>query len=313
MLNNTNASCKATPKSGVEAAHRLRVDRARKVGMFTDRVKISPSYAAYVLEHHAPPGTNRNLSPSKVAQLAGQMAAGRWNPNSHQGIAFRADGVLADGQHRLSACAASGVPITTMVTYGQPDDVFDVVDQGTQRTGAHILQFAGLHVTHLNNAAAVARFLLILPGIGDRPFAEAARSFDKSTLVPFMREHHVAVVDAVRLSRMVAAAIKTKIAISGLAAAFFLIAKRGDPARLEVFAEALAHGASLEMDNPILSMRNAMVGDAAGQHYRGSDERNRAICAAVINTWNLWTAKRKARSFKPLSYKPREAFPEPRA
>lgn len=293
--------------------HKQRVARAARMGMFTEQLDIAPEYAAYVLANCAPSGSNRTLSPSKVAQLATQMEHGRWNPNSHQGIAFRVDGVIADGQHRLSACALSGVTITTQATYGQPADVYSVVDQGVQRTGAHLLQFGGLNVANVNNVASTARLLLILEDAKIALFNDMARCFDKSRLVPFVAEHQAAVSEAVKRSRLIASAIKQQMPISGVAAALFLIAQRGSPAQISVFVEALANGASLDADNPLLSMHKALLQNTAGLHYRSSDERNRACAAAVITAWNLWRGGRKVRSFKPIAFEQQRPFPESRA
>lgn len=293
--------------------HDMRVARAKRVGMFTERMEITPEYAAYVLENCAPSGSNRTRSPAKVAQLATQMEHGRWNPNSHQGIAFRDDGVIADGQHRLSACAASGVTITTQATYGQPADVYAVVDQGVQRTGAHLLQFGGLNVVNINNVASTARLLLIFKDAETALFNDLARCFDKSRLVPFVDEHQAAVGEAVKRSRLIASAIKKQMPISGVAAALFLIAQRGNRVQIDVFVEALASGASLDVDNPLLSMHKALMQNTAGLTYRSSDERNRACAAAIITTWNLWRGGRKVRSFKPLAFDLQKPFPEPRA
>lgn len=318
MLNNTNGRRQATDYTASSQMpkwshlHGRAVQKARKEGMFTVREVFSPEYALYILEHHAPEGTNRTISAPRVAALAAQMTAGQWNSNSHQGIAFRVDGVLSDGQHRLTACVNSGKPFTTLVTYGQPHDVFAVLDQGTQRTGAHILQAAGLYVPSVNHMAAAARQLIILSSVDISP-NEAARAFNKALLVPFVRAHNDALTIAVRRARTAAQAISNRIPVTPLAAALFLIAKNADPSRIEVFCEALGKGASLEADSPVLVLRNALIGGGAAHGYRAVDDRSRAITASIINAWNLWTARRKARSFKPLAYKRAEAFPEPRA
>lgn len=318
MLLNTETASAATSRGRSTSAanpasvHQQMVARAAKVGMFTERMTITPQQALYILERHAPQGTNRSISAPKVAALTAQMAAGLWNPSSHQGIAFRTDGVLTDGQHRLTACVNSGTPITTLVTYGQPADVFAVLDQGTQRTGAHILQAAGLHVPSVNHVAAAARQLIILTDPDMAP-SEAARAFNKASLVPFIRQHNAAVVLAVQRARAATQAIRNRIPVTPLAAALFMIAAKADTARIDVFCEALGRGASLEEDSPVLVLRNALISGTAAQGYRSVDDRSRAITGAIINAWNLWTARRKARSFKPISYKRADPFPEPRA
>lgn len=295
------------------ATHRLNISRARKVGMFTERMEITPEFAAVVLEQFAPEGTNRSPSRRNIELLSHHMRTGRWNPNSHQGIAFRTDGVLADGQHRLHACIDAGVSFTSLVTYGQPADVFTVLDQGAQRTAAHLLQFAGIDVPNRNNVAALARFLMVMEDSARASLDDCSREFDKSRIVPFVNKNEEAICNAVRVARNVAKGLACKAPITGIAAAFYMIQRVGSPAAVSVFADGFAHGAALERDCPILVLRETVRQDGAAQGYRNTDERNRALSASIINAWNLWRGGRAAKSFKPLAFKRGAPFPEPRA
>lgn len=293
--------------------HRALVNRGKRVGMFSQQMEITPEYAAMVLAQFAPEGTNRTVSRRNVDYLARQMREGRWNGGSHQGVAFRADGVLADGQHRLTACVEAGQPFLTMATFGQPDNVFSVLDQGVQRTASDLLQFAGLDVPNRNNVAALARFLLILQRSNKTSFSDMARAFDKALIIPFVRANTEDLCDAVRHARNVAAGMKCKAPITGIGAAFYFIGRAAKSDPIEEFADGLALGASLARDNPILALREAIRTDGAAQGYRGSDERNRALSASVIMAWNFWRSGRPVKSFRLLAFNRDAEFPRARA
>ena len=53
---------------------------------------------------------------------------------THQGIAFSADGIGIDLQHRLQAVILSGAEITLMVTEGLSRDAFQAIDQHERRS-----------------------------------------------------------------------------------------------------------------------------------------------------------------------------------
>lgn len=58
-------------------------------------------------------------------------------------IAFDRDGRLIDGQHRLTAIRAAGVPVPVIVLYGLDPDAFAVLDTGKKRGGADVLSIEG--------------------------------------------------------------------------------------------------------------------------------------------------------------------------
>ena len=76
---------------------------------------------------------NRPLRDLYVRSLAQMMSGGEWQ-TTHQGIAIREDGVLADGQNRLAAIVASGRPQWMRVTYGLSFAACQVIDRGRLRS-----------------------------------------------------------------------------------------------------------------------------------------------------------------------------------
>lgn len=85
--------------------------------------KITPDMAREMLEANT---HNRRLDAKTVSAYALDMKNGRWEIDSPTPITIGEDGVLKDGQHRLSAVVESGVPITFVVaTVDSAVSIFD--------------------------------------------------------------------------------------------------------------------------------------------------------------------------------------------
>lgn len=100
---------------------------------------ITPDMAAQLLEHNP---NWRSVSQDKVRQYAQDMKAGKW-ALTHQGIAFKKNGDIEDGQHRLWAIVEADVPVRMVVaTYvnGMCIEALKYIDCGWNRTMGQRLQ-----------------------------------------------------------------------------------------------------------------------------------------------------------------------------
>lgn len=100
---------------------------------------------------------NRRLMGTLAERYGQEMAAGNWAV-THQGIAFGADGVLYDGQHRLTAIATSGVGQWLLVTEGLDAGAIEALDRGRVRSLSHTLTIMG-HKHSGSQAVAAARVM----------------------------------------------------------------------------------------------------------------------------------------------------------
>lgn len=86
---------------------------------------ISPETASSMLAANT---SNRRVITSHLKRLEATFWAGEMKLNGDS-IRISASGVLLDGQHRLMACANTGIGFYTIVVRGLPDEVFDTIDQ----------------------------------------------------------------------------------------------------------------------------------------------------------------------------------------
>jgi hypothetical protein len=92
-------------------------------------VKLQPSEAENLLQRNT---HNRPLRPLQVEEFVELMKAGLYRFNG-DAVRLNADGSLDDGQHRLTACARSGVPLVTVLVTGLGTEVHNTLDKGMKR------------------------------------------------------------------------------------------------------------------------------------------------------------------------------------
>lgn len=94
-----------------------------ETNMIMNYEEITPEIAANWLESN---GDNRRLSKPTIAAYASDMLSGNWDENVADAIAFDADGILRNGQHRLHAIVESGVTIHSWVCRNvSSDGIYD--------------------------------------------------------------------------------------------------------------------------------------------------------------------------------------------
>lgn len=110
--------------------------------METKVMNITPEMAKEFLTHNI---GNRPMRRENVREYAHAMLDGSWRL-THQGIAFDSNGVLIDGQNRLTAIVESGMTVPMNVTTGIERNEGELleIDTGRKRTYGNIMKMAGI-------------------------------------------------------------------------------------------------------------------------------------------------------------------------
>lgn len=98
---------------------------------------ITPSVARSMLGANT---HNRNMN--RFEPISKALRNGEWRLNGST-IVFSDDGVLLDGQHRLSACVKTGIPFDTIVVRGVGQRQQMTIDVGTKRKVSDFLKLDG--------------------------------------------------------------------------------------------------------------------------------------------------------------------------
>ena len=236
---------------------------------------------------------HRARSMRRVLGFAAAMKRGHWMI-THQPVAVDADGVLIDGQHRLSAVVQAGIPVPMLVAYDVPRDTFAVIDAGTSRTASQALAIAGHTDVHIT-AAAVRAVLLydVIGGTTQVPSSEARAQIMTPDILDFLdSDRGVNVKTATSAARSIATNLSRSGIRSWLTAGLAIIYEQtpNDPdlGLRNAFVDALHTGAMLPAGSPILRFRRWLISDtgfdSVNRNYRGT-----VGIAVLIQTWNAWT------------------------
>lgn len=234
----------------------------------------------------------RGMTKRRVLNYASAMERGQWRV-THQAIAIDPDGVLIDGQHRLSAVIAAGLPSVEMsVAFDVPRQTFDAIDVGLARTTASTLHIAGF--TDANATSAAVRSVLAydnLAGTRRVPHSDGRSQFTSIDVLDFMASPRGEILAATaQTARGIAMSLGRIGTRTWLLAGFVIIAETEPPDSVwQEFTDRMHSGAMLSETSPILSFRR-WVGAEHG--YARIDARNRSYVAmaALIKAWNAYSS-----------------------
>ena len=219
---------------------------------------ITPKVAAEIvdtLNTH-----NRSYNHRQVDTFAMAMRGGRWE-HTHQGIAFRRDGTLADGQHRLLAQVKAGVSITYEVTLGLSDGEVASLDLGTRRRVADIYEIrsgAGKDPIASRKAAIAS---IMINGVEN---ATKGQQIDRIVTVLFLEAHEELIEDYYQILR---AKGLRNLYHAGVPAAFALAALIYGRAKIDPVIERFANYDFKAYEDPLNALLRGL------QTRRASRER----------------------------------------
>lgn len=253
-------------------------DLIRKPPTNSRVVEFSPKLAEHVLTHLNP--NNRPMKTAKIKKYASDLSEGLWGLTGDT-IKFGADGMLKDGQNRLSACVRGGRPLTTHVVFGIDAHLFARMDIGKNRNGADVFSIAG--VRYANHVSATVRWLLILTS--NNPSDRGAQ-FSNEDLLRAYREKF----DPDRLDQSIHNALTVRKTcghpVGSLAALHYLFAER-DQRKADGFFDEWASGRAKRVRAPSKYLQKRLVEIATASNNRVHENVRNAL---IIKAWNAYVA-----------------------
>jgi len=148
---------------------------------FALKLKVTPSVAQKILSERNP--RNRKIERRQVAKYVDDMINGRWHFIGDC-ITFDRDGNLINGQHRLSAVAASGKAIEFMLMFGAEEESMVAIDEGRRRSNLDVALITGMsNVTKFDLSIAA----YILEENGRKP------TMSRTQIIEFYESHKEAI------------------------------------------------------------------------------------------------------------------------
>lgn len=256
---------------------------------------------------------NRAPIKSAIDEYANFMRDGQWSLNG-QAIVFDADGVLLDGQNRLTACVIAGVPFQTWVVRGVTDArAFVTTDVGRGRNARDMLTYrnADLRPVTARRVAAAARIVSAWDDCNNKSAFAGYQIGGGGTAEEWARiaERYMPriaeIVELIgrRFDKMVAESI-----IHGCAVILYRI----DESAAHDFFRQLEDGVFSATDHPVKQLRDALA-------FRARDGRlNRRMIAReqmalIFKAWNAWRSGKQIKQLRFIdSGEKPESFPVPK-
>jgi hypothetical protein len=258
---------------------------------------ITPAIAEAALVYNLNPRTIRQ---SALEQRKADLLDGNWSMETGS-ILFDRYGWLRDGQHRLTAVVATGIPIVANVVLGASEPAVASTDTGSRRSWSDQLKGRGVP----NTIAIQSGVTLSWKWDHDLNGLGANTSPTVPQLEAWFAEHPLSVeygIEAMRWKR----ALK-----GGKPGVFFAFISRMndiDSIAAREWGDAMESGANLGELDPIKRVRDRIMTSA----HRPNAVGDRIIeLGVIVKAWNLWVMGRQT---KFLSWRrganAREPFPQ---
>ena len=114
---------------------------------------VTPEVAGWLLMLNT---HNRPLNTTTIKRFSAILTEGRWQ-NTGEPVIVSHEGILNDGQHRLTAIRNTGLAAAMDIRFGIARAAFNVTGTGTKRTAAHVVSVAGY--SHSTTRTSIARLL----------------------------------------------------------------------------------------------------------------------------------------------------------
>lgn len=268
---------------------------------------ITPNLARELLEGNT---HNRSVNQKRIRELAELHGTPFWKETGDP-IRITDDGILVDGQHRLLAIAQSGVPVHYFIMRGVDLTAQEVIDTGSRRTLASMLQ-----TRQEKNRTTLASAIKVI-----YHWEHGGRSADGLDSVPInvllhFYDKNPGIKDIARRT------LRVNQAIHGGSAAIALtmwLFDHIDGEDASHFWEKLKSEYDHTEGDPISTLRKALLRDAGEASANRAAVGNRSSlrgqtwrAAVIIKAWNAYRRGEQVYrlQFSPGGSRP-EKFPEP--
>lgn len=270
-------------------------------GVTTSIERITPEVAAEMLK------CNVNNRAVKREPIESALKDGQWRLNGAT-IVFAGDGTLLDGQHRLMACVASGVPFDTIVVRGLAHSSQVTMDSGVKRSVADHLRMRGY--SRWTDVASIGSALLRADQIGVERAFDAGnwlKSTTTTSIVDFIEQSYAERIEPVlRESTNLA---KRYAGLSGATVAIILDRLLGLGADRDDVDSFVAMLSGREVPTKTVLLLISRLRSNASD--RTSRLKQRTLAALFVKAWNAYVNGYEVGKlvFKPGGSHP-EAFPQ---
>jgi hypothetical protein len=237
-------------------------------------VNVTPEIAKCLLRYNAPGESNRKVSRAGVLTTNVALLNQRWE-NTGEPIIMSSEGILNDGQHRLTSVVETGIPAIMDLRFGIARHAFGATNSGGKRTSAQVLTMMG--VPSANVTAAILR--MVISYIDGLPAAMYNR-VNNSRIVDLMERWPDDVAETVHKVMT----LPVELRHASIGTLFFLAIRSANQAVVDEFHEGLAMGKG-PVGDPPRRLREILL---KSQESKGNYGNRAASLALGIIAWNAY-------------------------
>lgn len=269
-----------------------------------ERVLVTPELALKILDLNT---ENRPVRYREVELWKNVIESGKYR-YTHQGVAIDSNGVLQDGQHRLSAVVATEVSVEMQISIGMPPENYDAIDTGLRRTFGDVVARHGFG--NRNRVGTATRLIALYEDYPNRPWGAKVNNAEIgqliSTIDPKSGQQVGSIIhEATMTAQLLWAAFRIN---SGAAAVvvYELWKQVGrEHPKVQEFLEGLKVGNIEDTEDARFALRRYMLSPT---------RRSDAVyhIGMMLKSWNKFVRgeKVKALSFRKGEDMPRVLYPE---
>jgi len=250
---------------------------------------LTPSQAGELLGNNP---NNRLISPSIVRDYVQDMSDGKWMLNGETIKIYNATKNrklpitkhrLLDGQHRLTACVRSNIPLNAVIAVVDDPDVFKTIDTGKKRSTKDCLDILGY-----TNTGTLAASLALIKKLDTGGISATTKNPGGGSRAKVMNHEIEAILaDYPKMPASVAYAHrvrnKLKTRPAGMAVIHYRLSEI-DVDLAEEFLDAFHSGAGLSESSPIYQARNRII----NKMLSDSVLTPFYLLLVVYTAWNYW-------------------------
>jgi hypothetical protein len=255
---------------------------------------VTPEIAGWLLDLNT---ENRPLDHKGVDRFRSILRDGKWL-NTGEPVIVSREGVLNDGQHRLTAVRDGGIAAELDVRFGISRAAFVATGTGRRRTAGQVLAIQGHN--HTNCQAAIARLLRHYDAV---QMAQFRAQVETGEIVRIIESDERIGHIAAKLQRF-----KIGQARSGSFGFVLVVAARTAPMdRVLEFAALVSEGLTQDEANAGRRLHDRLL-NAALKHEHISQLD---VAVLAVRAWNAWVEGRSIQAFRIVeSDRTSEGFPK---
>lgn len=250
-------------------------------GTREEKMIIAADVAAYLISFQRNP---RNKKPKSIRAFRQDMIEGRWEYTGEP-VNFRQDGSMCNAQNRMHALSETDLEFPFLCVFGVTERAVDVIDSGTKRSDADVLQMVlpDLKIA-ASSFACGAKYFLEARQLGGHFWGNSRGVKDvitKPVLVQFCQQNRDLCYEAAATASVTGV---DELCFVSVVAYFYLwlshCGYRSDDESANFF-EVLADRADAVRSHPARRARDVLL-RYSSQSARKSVRRNPRILAAIL-------------------------------